>query len=77
MIKQYSELSLNHKSKSKISLLTTETNVSTSKTNTNMSTYTKTIKISDLDVNNHVNNTNYLSYALDCLDIESYSKHIK
>lgn len=42
-----------------------------------INSYTKTIKISDLDVNNHVNNTNYLSYALDCLDIESYSKHIK
>ena len=53
MIKQYSELSLNHKSKSKISLLTTETNVSTSKTNTNMSTYTKTIK-SQNKVKHHV-----------------------
>lgn len=55
MIKQYSELSLNHKSKSKISLLTTETNVSTSKTNTNtnISTYTKTIK-SQNKVKHHV-----------------------
>ena len=44
MIKQHSELTLNHKSKSKISLLTTETNNSTSKSNTNINTYTKTIK---------------------------------
>ena len=39
--------------------------------------YTKTVRISDLDVNNHVNNTNYLTYALDCLSVQDYSKGIK
>ncbi len=39
--------------------------------------YSKTIRISDLDVNNHVNNTNYLTYALDCLTTENYLKGIK
>ena len=39
--------------------------------------YSKSIRISDLDVNNHVNNTNYLNYALDCLTKTSYSEGIK
>lgn len=39
--------------------------------------YSKSIRISDLDVNNHVNNTNYLTYGLDCLSQECYSKGIK
>ena len=39
--------------------------------------YSKSIRISDLDVNNHVNNTNYLNYGLDCLNKTSYSEGIK
>lgn len=39
--------------------------------------YKKQIKISDLDINNHVNNTNYYSYAIDCLQTADYNKTIK
>lgn len=39
--------------------------------------YSKSIRISDLDLLNHVNNTNYLNYALDCLTKTSYSEGIK
>ncbi len=39
--------------------------------------YSKSIRISDLDLNNHVNNTNYLNYALDCLTKTAYAQGIK
>jgi len=38
--------------------------------------YSKEIKISEIDINNHVNNTNYYTYAQDCLTKEDYDKTI-
>lgn len=38
--------------------------------------YAKRVRISDLDVNNHVNNTNYINYSVDCLDKTTYKKGI-
>ena len=33
----------------------------------------KEVKISDLDLNDHVNNTNYISYSIDCMTKKDYS----
>jgi len=37
--------------------------------------YEKHIQISDLDVNNHVNNANYLGWVIDALDYQLYKTH--
>ena len=39
--------------------------------------YSKTIRISEIDINNHVNNTNYFSYSQDVLSSQEYDKGIK
>ena len=39
--------------------------------------YEKTVRRSDLDVNGHVNNTNYINYALDVLDPLRYVSQIE
>ena len=39
--------------------------------------YSKTIRISEIDINNHVNNTNYYSYSQDVLSSQEYDKGIK
>lgn len=39
--------------------------------------YAKSVRRSDLDVNGHVNNTNYINYALDVLDARQYVSQIE
>ncbi|MCM1289471.1 MAG: thioesterase [Corallococcus sp.] len=39
--------------------------------------YTKTVRRSDLDINGHVNNTNYVTYALDVLGAEEKVKSVQ
>ena len=38
--------------------------------------YEKTIRLSEIDINNHVNNTNYYSYSQDTLSKEEYDKKV-
>lgn len=35
--------------------------------------YIKEVKISDLDLNDHVNNTNYVTYSIDCMTKQDYA----
>lgn len=39
--------------------------------------YDKVVRISDLDMNNHVNNTNYVNYAKDCFTADMIDKQLK
>ena len=39
--------------------------------------YTKTIRLSEIDINNHVNNTNYFVFSQDVLTKTEYDKGIK
>ena len=39
--------------------------------------YSYSPSISDLDVNDHVNNTNYINFAINCLSKEEYAENIK
>lgn len=38
--------------------------------------YTRTIRWTDLDMNRHVNNTNYTLYAMDCIDDVNFNKSV-
>lgn len=43
--------------------------------NADKTVFSKKILYNEIDVNNHVNNTRYLDWVMDCFDAEFYMKH--